>query len=103
MSAYLSCRHTTSTLHGHDRAGRQRLLCKGCRRTFTADSATAFCGYHWPAEVILMAVRWYLAHPLSGSSVMVPLAERGVDVSARTVLRWVQAFGPRLAAEVRKH
>jgi putative transposase len=31
------------------------------------------------------------------------LAERGVDVSARTVLRWVQAFGPQLATEARKH
>jgi putative transposase len=34
---------------------------------------------------------------------MVLLAERGVDVSQRTVLRWVQTFGPLLAAEVRKH
>jgi putative transposase len=50
-----------------------------------------------------MAVRWYLAHPLSGTSVMVLLAERGIDVSPRTVLRWVQTFGPLLAAEVRKH
>ena len=31
------------------------------------------------------------------------LAERGIDVSNRTVLRWVQAFGPQLAAEARKH
>jgi putative transposase len=31
------------------------------------------------------------------------LAERGIDVSSRTMLRWVQAFGPQLAAEVRKH
>ena len=50
-----------------------------------------------------MAVRWYLAHPLSATSVMVFLAERGMDVSKRTVLRWVQTFGPLLAAEVRKH
>jgi putative transposase len=31
------------------------------------------------------------------------LAERGIDVSKRTVLRWIQTFGPLLAAEVRKH
>jgi len=31
------------------------------------------------------------------------LAERGSDVSHRTILRWVQAFGPQLAAEARKH
>jgi putative transposase len=53
--------------------------------------------------VILMAVRWYLRHPLSATSVMELLAERGIDVSNRTVLRWVQAFGPQLAAEARKH
>jgi putative transposase len=53
--------------------------------------------------VILMAVRWYLAHPLSATSVMRLLAERGIDVSERTVLRWVQTFGPLLAAEVRRH
>src|SRR6266542_1723633 len=45
----------------------------------------------------------YLRHPLSGISVMELLAERGIDVSNRTVLRWVQAFGPQLAAEARKH
>jgi IS6 family transposase len=50
-----------------------------------------------------MAVRWYLRHPLSATGVMELLAERGIDVSNRTVLRWVQAFGPLLAAEARKH
>jgi transposase-like protein len=53
--------------------------------------------------VILTAVRWYLGHPLSATSVMVFLVERGIDVSTRTVLRWVQTFGPLLAAEVRKY
>ena len=50
-----------------------------------------------------MAVRWYLRHPLSATSVMELLAERGIDVSNRTVLRWVQTFGPQLAEEARKH
>jgi transposase-like protein len=31
------------------------------------------------------------------------LAERGIDVSNRTVLRWVQTFGPQLAAQARNH
>jgi putative transposase len=30
------------------------------------------------------------------------VAERGIDVAHRTVLDWVQAFGPHLAAEVRR-
>lgn len=49
-----------------------------------------------------MAVRWYLRHPLSSTSVMELLAERGIDVSKRTVSRWVQTFGPLLVAEARK-
>ena len=51
----------------------------------------------------MLAVRWSLSHPLSATSVMELPAERGIDVSKRTVLRWVQTFGPLLAAEVRTH
>jgi putative transposase len=47
-------------------------------------------------------VRWYLAYPLSSRQVLELLAERGIDVSHRTVLNWVQTFGPQLAAEVRR-
>ena len=83
--------------------GRQRFACAACGRDFTIRSASAFSGYRWPADVILMALRWYLRHPLSATSVMELLAERGIDVSGRTVLRWVQAFGPQLAAEARNH
>jgi transposase-like protein len=98
-----SCPQSNLKRHGLDAVGRQRFLCKGCRRSCTAHSASAFAGYRWPPEVILTAVRWYLGHPLSATSVVVFLAERGIDVSKRTVLRWVQTFGPLLAAEVRKH
>jgi transposase-like protein len=60
-------------------------------------------GSRWPPEAILTAVRWDRGHPLSAGSVMVSLAARGIDVSPRTVLRWVKWFGPLLAAEVRQH
>src|SRR5688572_24601043 len=93
------CRQTASTRDGHDAAGRQRYACRPCRRDFTERSASAFAGYRWPPEVILLAVRWSLRHPLPATSVMEFLAERGIDVSKRTVLRWVQTFGPLLAAE----
>src|SRR6266849_10618299 len=103
MSACPTCKQLPTKRHGRDRSGRQRYSCGPCRQTFTAATISAFSGYRWPAEVVLMAVRWYLRHPLSGASVMELLAERGIDVSNRTVLRWVQAFGPQLAAEARKH
>src|SRR6266536_1428580 len=97
------CQQFVFTRDGHDRRGRQRFACAGCGRDFSIRAASAFSGYRWPADVILMAVRWYLRHPLSGTSVMELLAERGIDVSNRTVLRWVQAFGPQLAAEACQH
>src|SRR3989442_15501442 len=98
-----TCPYCEQTVVTRDRYGRQRFTCAGCSRDFTIRSASAFSGYRWPADVILMAVRWYLRHPLSATSVMELLAERGIDVSNRPVLRWVQAFGPQLAAEARKH
>lgn len=53
-------------------------------------------------DVILTGVRWYLAYPLSGRQVLELLADRGIDVSHRTVVNWVQTFEPQLAAEVRR-
>src|SRR5215208_1552916 len=99
------CRQPAAKRDGHDAAGRQRYACRPCGRDFTEHSASAFAGYRWPADVILLAVRWSLSHPLSAASVMELLAERGrgIAVSKRTVLRWVQTFGPLLAAQLRTH
>jgi transposase-like protein len=92
-----------SKRNGRDRRGRQKYTCSVCRRAFTEHSASAFSGYRWPADVILTAVRWYLAYPLSSRQVLELLAERGIDVSHRTVLTWAQVFEPLLAAELRRH
>jgi transposase-like protein len=53
--------------------------------------------------VITTAVRWYCRFRLSAAAVRDLLAERRIDVSARTVLAWAQTFGPLLAAEGRRH
>src|SRR5918911_4645882 len=97
-----SCQQPASKRNGFDRRGRQKYACRACHCGFTDDSVSAFSGYRWPADVILTAVRWYLAYPLSSRQVLELLAERGIDVSHRTVLDWVQAFGPQLADEFRR-
>jgi putative transposase len=102
MPSCPSCQQPASKRNGRDRRGRQKYACRSCRRSFTEDSSSAFSGYRWPRDVILTAVRWYLAYPLSARQGMELLAERGIDVSHRTVLDWLQAFGPQLAAEVRR-
>jgi transposase-like protein len=98
-----ACQQPASKRNGRDRRGRQKFACRPCRRSFTENTVSAFSGYRWPRDVIVMAVRWYLAYPLSSRQVLELLAERGIDVSHRTVLNWVQTFGPQLAAEVRRH
>src|SRR5262249_32129596 len=98
-----SCQQLATKRDGYHERGRQRYGCRPCRRDFTATSTSAFSGYRWPADVILTAVRWYARYPLSATHVMRLLAERYIDVSARTVLKWVQTFGPQLAKAVHSH
>src|SRR5436190_7945163 len=51
---------------------------------------------HFPPEVILMGVRWYLAYPLSTRHVEELMAERGVEVDHATINRWVIKYSPLL-------
>ena len=102
MPSCPTCQQPATKRNGRDPRGRQKYACCPCRSTFTEDTTSAFSGYRWPREIIVMAVRWYLAYPLSSRQVLELLAERGIDVSHRTILTWVQVFGPLLAAEVRR-
>jgi transposase-like protein len=89
-----ACRPRPTKRDGRDHRARQRYACRPCRREFTATSTSIFSGCRWPADVILAAVRWYVSDPLSARQVTELLAERGVDISARTVLNRTQTFGP---------
>jgi transposase, IS6 family len=62
---------------------------------------SAFKGFRFPPEVIVLAVRWYLRYGLSYRDLEELLAERGVDVDHVTVFRWVQCFTPLLADAAR--
>jgi transposase-like protein len=58
--------------------------------------AVSFQGAHFPTEIILMGVRWYVAYPLSTRHVEELMAERGVEVDHSTVNRWVTKYSPQL-------
>ena len=47
-------------------------------------------------------MRWYFRYRLSAANVRDLLAERNLEVSSRTVITWVQKFGPLLAEEARR-
>jgi len=56
--------------------------------------SSAFAGFQFPPEVILLAVRWYLRYGLSYRDLEELLAERGIEVDHVTLYRWVQRFTP---------
>jgi putative transposase len=58
--------------------------------------AVSFKGAHFPQEVILMGVRWYVAYPLSTRHVEELMEERGVSVDHATINRWVSTYSPHL-------
>jgi putative transposase len=60
--------------------------------------AIDFKGAHFPPEVILMGVRWYVAYPLSTRHVEELMLERGVHVDHSTINRWVVKYSPQLEA-----
>jgi transposase-like protein len=62
---------------------------------------SAFTGFCFPPEVIVLAVRWYLRFALSYRDVEELLTERGVQVDHVTIYRWVQRFTPLLAEAAR--
>jgi transposase-like protein len=60
-------------------------------------------GRRFAREIILLAVRYYLQLGVAAERIAGILTDRGVDVSGRTILRWVQKFGPALSEEIRRH
>src|SRR3978361_2167973 len=58
--------------------------------------SSAFTGFRFPREVIVLAGRWYLRFGLSYRDVEELLAERGIVVDHVSVYRWVQRFTPLL-------
>ena len=72
-----------------------------CRPCPAPVAPSAFAGFRFPSDVIVLAVRWYLRFGLSYRDVEELLAERGVEVDHVTVYRWVQRFTPLLAEAAR--
>ena len=62
---------------------------------------SAFAGFRFPPDVIVLAVRWYLRFGLSYRDVEELLTERGIEVDHVTVYRWVLRFTPLLAEAAR--
>jgi putative transposase len=62
----------------------------------------SYSGYRFPPEIVQHAIWLYLRFTLSFRDVEDLLAERGIMVSYETIRRWVNHFGPMIAADLRK-
>jgi transposase-like protein len=58
---------------------------------------------HYPLDVILMCVRWYVAYPLSLRHLKEMMAEHGIAVDDSTVHRWAIKLLPVLGKAFRRH
>jgi putative transposase len=60
-----------------------------------------FKGSHFERDVILLAVRWYVAYPISYRQLEEMMEEHGVEVDHATLNRWVLKYVPLLEREFR--
>ncbi|QQC67954.1 IS6 family transposase [Paraburkholderia ginsengisoli] len=58
---------------------------------------------HYPLDVILLCVRWYVAYSLSLRNLEEMMAERGFEVDRSSVHRWVIKLVPLFEKAFRKH
>ena len=73
------------------------------RETLPPGIAKVLKRLHYPLEVMLLCVRWYVAYSLSLRNLEEMLAERDIDVDHSTVHRWVVKLVPLLENTFRKH
>src|SRR5260221_868009 len=103
MPACPYCSSLDVTGDGHNQRGRAVYACRACGRHATSESTSLVAGHRLTRDIILLAVRYYLQLGAAAERIAGILADHGIDVSGRTVLRWVQKFGPALSEEIRRY
>ncbi|MGF6736166.1 transposase-like protein [Paraburkholderia youngii] len=73
------------------------------RTTLAPGLAKVLKRLHYPLEVILLCVRWYVAYSLSLRNLAEMMDERGIAVDHSTVYRWVIKLLPLFERGFRKH
>jgi transposase-like protein len=73
------------------------------RTTLAPGIAKVLKRLHYPLEVILLCVRWYVGYSLSLRNLEEMMAERDIGVDHSTVHRWVVKLVPLLEQTFRKH
>ena len=63
----------------------------------------SFKGKHFPKDVILLIVRWYVSYALSYRDIEEMMLERNIKVDHSTLNRWVVEYSPLLEETFRKN
>lgn len=61
-----------------------------------------FTGRHFPSDIILQAVRYYVSYKLSYRKIEEIRTERGIDIDHSTINLWVIKYAPRLEHRARR-
>ena len=72
------------------------------RKTLPQGVAKVLKRLHYPLDVILLCVRWYVAYSLSLRNLEEMIAERGFEVDHSTVHRWIIKLLPLFEKAFRK-
>src|ERR1700732_3563457 len=73
------------------------------RKTLPPGVAKVMKRLHFPLDVILRCVRWYVAYSLSLRDLEEMIAEHGIEVDHSTVHRWVIKLVPLFEKSFRQH
>ena len=73
------------------------------RKTLPVGVGRVLKRLHYPLDVILLCVRWYVAYSLTLRNLEEMMAERGFEVDHSTVHRWVIKLVPLFEKAFRKH
>ena len=73
------------------------------RKTLNPTVARVLKRLHYPLDVILTCVRWYVAYPLSLRHLEEMMSERGISVDHSTVHRWAMKLSLVLEKTFHRH
>jgi transposase, IS6 family len=65
-------------------------------KQFTVYERHRFKARHFPADFILLRVRWYLKFNITYRHLAEMMQERGFEVHLTTIYRWIQTYAPEL-------
>jgi transposase-like protein len=79
---------------------RRRACCSVTSAVTIDDDEISYNGCRFPPEIVQQAIWLYVRFTLSFRDVEDLLAESGIMVSYEAVRRWVNHFGPQIAADL---